>query len=344
MGSPTGIWTSVSGGMAQMQNMEVISNNMANANTVGFKKDEATFKEYLTSAEKVQDPVIDIPRTVFKDSDFYHFDGRENAMVTVDGVHANHSQGHFQMTNSPLDLAIDGPGYFAIQTPAGLRFSRAGDFKLDGRGQIVTTEGYPLLGRAGEDPNAAAPATPTQTDANGAPIAAAAPIQQNPFELAMRAPASQDMLAPPPTADPNAAPKSADAGAKNTNLKPIVVNPEMLHGPGMGGENHKVRITDDGQIFSGDNLLGTVIIADFPDPKGLRKVGQNLFSNEKPDNIPSPGKNCRIRQGFLEQSNVNSVNEMVNLIKANRLFESNMRAIRTYNDMAGREANEVGKL
>lgn len=117
-----------------------------------------------------------------------------------------------------------------------------------------------------------------------------------------------------------------------------------MNGPGLGGENHKIAITMDGHIYSGENLLGTLVIADFPDPKALRKVGHNLFANDRADNVPSPGKDAQLKQGFLEQSNVNSVNEIVNLIKANRLFESNMRAIKTYNDMAGKEANEVGKL
>src|SRR5271155_3694152 len=117
MGSPNGLWTAVSGGMAQSQNLDIIANNLANVNTTGFKKDDPAFKEYLTSAERPPSPAIDIPRTIFKDSDFYHFDGREDVMVNVDHVHTDHSQGGFKNTNGPFDIAIDGPGFFAVAAP-----------------------------------------------------------------------------------------------------------------------------------------------------------------------------------------------------------------------------------
>ena len=69
-----------------------------------------------------------------------------------------------------------------------------------------------------------------------------------------------------------------------------------------------------------------------------------MYQNMDPANVPVPARNNKVAQGFLEQSNVNTVSEIVNLLKANRIYEGNMRAIRTYNDMAGKEANEVGKL
>src|SRR5580693_6523642 len=111
MGSPSGIWTAVSGGMAQSQNVDTIANNLANVNTTGFKKDTPTFKEYLTVYERPLSPDIDMPHTVFKDSDFYHFDGKEHAFVNVDHINTDHTQGTLKMTNSALDFAVDGSGF-----------------------------------------------------------------------------------------------------------------------------------------------------------------------------------------------------------------------------------------
>ncbi|MBI2605444.1 MAG: flagellar hook basal-body protein [Deltaproteobacteria bacterium] len=125
MGSPTGIWTSVSGAMAQSQNVDTIANNLANVNTTGFKKDAPVFKEYLASQERATTPVVDIPRTAFKDADFYHTDGLENTMVNVDRITTDHGQGTFKNTSAPFDVAIDGPGFFALKTPGGLMFTRA---------------------------------------------------------------------------------------------------------------------------------------------------------------------------------------------------------------------------
>lgn len=320
MSSPTGMWTSVSGGMAQSQNIDTIANNIANANTVAFKKDEATFKEYLTSVEHPPDPAIDIPRTIFKDSDFYHFDGRENAMVNLDQVHTDQTAGSLKMTNSSFDLAIDGPGYFAIRTPQGMMFTRAGDFKMDAKGQLVTSEGYPVLGTgaaAGAAPGAAPGVAPTPGGATDQTNSATQASVENPFAIEERSPAGVQGQPPKPSA-----------------LQPII----------LASASSKILIDGNGKVFSGEDLLGSIAVAEFPDTNKLRKIGSNLFLNEGGPNVPVLAKQSRVRQGFLEQSNVNVVSEMVNLIKANRSYEGNMRAIRTYNDMAGKEANEVGKL
>ena len=78
------IWVPLSGQVAQQHKVETIANNVANANTVGFKKDQIVFKEHLTALTKGIDD-IDIPRKEFSPADFYHTQGAENAMVAVDG-------------------------------------------------------------------------------------------------------------------------------------------------------------------------------------------------------------------------------------------------------------------
>jgi flagellar basal-body rod protein FlgG len=106
----------------------------------------------------------------------------------------------------------------------------------------------------------------------------------------------------------------------------------------------KLLITSTGEIFAGETRMGALALAEFPDATRLNKTTSTLYTNIAPENVPSISKNTRVRQGFIESSNVNPVNELVELLKANRTFESNMKAIKSYNDMAGKEANEVGKL
>jgi flagellar basal-body rod protein FlgG len=289
--------------MAQSQNLDVIANNLANANTTGFKRDTPTFKEYLTAVERPPSPDIDIPRTAFKDSDFYHFDGREHAMVNVDHVHTDHAQGTLKMTNGPFDLAIDGPGFFAVKTPAGTMYTRAGDFKVGGDGVLVTNDGYPVLGLTGDAATLRSPAsvnpfsTPQGAAAAGAP---GAPVPQPPIIT--------------------------------VNLKDALT------------AGTKVMVTPDGEVFAGDQQVALLAVAEFADPRLLQKATSSLYTNPDPANVARVAADSRVKQGFLETSNVNPVSELVELLKANRMFESNMRAIKAYSDMAGKEANEVGKL
>ncbi len=316
MGSPSGLWTSVSGGQAQSQNIDTISNNIANANTVGYKKDEIAFKEYLTSVENPGDPVIDIPRTAFKDSDFYHHDGRENAMVDVQGVHTDHAQGHYKQTGGAFDLAVEGPGFFALQTPQGIQYTRAGAFLMNAQGQLVNADGHQLLGLNADGVEALEAARTAaqeqQQSAQGAPTAQVQPAAPNLFATALQR-------------------QPAQVGS---TLGPIVV----------GAPASKVTVSAQGRIYEGDTLLGAVVLAEFPDVKRLKKAAGTTFVNEDPTNTPLPARLSRVHQGALEQSNVNATSELVNLIKANRLFEGNMRALKVYGDMAAKEANEVGKL
>ncbi len=310
MASPSGLWTAVSGGVAQNQNIDVIANNIANSKTVAFKKDEATFKEYLAAVERPQDPVIDIPRTAFRDSDFYHHDGRENSMVILDKVNTSHEQGHFRSTGAPFDLAIDGPGFFPVEAKDGMLFTRAGDFKINSEGVLVTSGGLPVLALGPDSIDLLEQPQPGTPEQNATSTAAV-----NPFIRAGRLPAS-------------------NVDTATQTLKPLVI-PQTAN---------KIVITTAGKVYDGENLLGALVTAEFPNTTSLRKLGNNFFINEDPANVPRPSKESRLTQGFLEQSNVNTVSELVNLMRANRMFEGSMKAIRAYNDMATKEANEVGKL
>lgn len=344
MGSPNGLWTAVSGAMAQSQNLDIVANNLANTNTVGFKKDTPTFKEYLTSIERPPPPDVDIPRTIFKDSDFYHFDGRENTKVTIDKTHTNHAQGNFKMTNNPFDLAIDGNAYFTLYAPSGLAFTRAGDFKVNAQGQLVTTDGHFVLALAGEAEalRSAAQAqtqqvvegVAAQPQAAGQPTGGQPPLTVGQRSLASVNPFSSSSLIGGLT---GATPPVQQPATPQPLLRVISVQESLVTG-------QKIYITAEGEMFSGETPIGTLALAEFSDPRRLEKVSSTLFKNKDSTNVPRIAMDSRVRQGFLETSNVNPVAELVELLKANRMFESNMRAIKSYSEMATKEANEVGKL
>ena len=150
--SSKGIYTALSGAMAQNQRLETIANNIANANTTGFKKDEQVFREYITANEKPPD-VIQVPREPASVERFYDMQGGDKAFAESVGTYSNHSQGALKNTGGTLDLAIEGEGFFEVLTPSGLRLTRNGSFKTDSQGRLVNSEGHLVLGQGvGADP------------------------------------------------------------------------------------------------------------------------------------------------------------------------------------------------
>ena len=140
------IWVSVSGAVAQQRNVETIANNVANANTPGFKKDKLVFKEYLTALDKGIDD-IDLPNKEWKPDDFYKTYGAQNAHVKVDASYTNFSQGQLTPTSNPLDVALNGKGFFEVLTPNGIRYTRRGTFTINQQGELVTDQGYAVLNK-----------------------------------------------------------------------------------------------------------------------------------------------------------------------------------------------------
>jgi flagellar basal-body rod protein FlgF len=114
--------------------LEVIANNIANVNTTGFKADRSLFEEYLNSGAH--------------EDNFIGFD-RRISYVQDRGTYRDVSQGALQQTSNPLDVALDGDGFFAVQTAGGERYTRDGNFQLDNQGQLVTANGDLVLGNAG---------------------------------------------------------------------------------------------------------------------------------------------------------------------------------------------------
>lgn len=119
------MYTVLSGAKVQMRRLDVITHNLANLNTVGFKSDRMAFSEIVKGNIEDRD--------------------RAGGMVEVSEQRMDFSQGALQQTGNPLDLAISGEGFFVIDTPRGERYTRSGDFTLSANGTIITPLGDNLL-------------------------------------------------------------------------------------------------------------------------------------------------------------------------------------------------------
>ncbi|MDR2825841.1 MAG: flagellar hook-basal body complex protein, partial [Deltaproteobacteria bacterium] len=133
------LWTAASGMVAQQLNIDVISNNLANVNTTGFKKNRAEFEDLMYQNMKIAGSITGTG-------------GDQRIPVGIQvgmGVRAlsvakEFSQGDYQNTNNPLDLAIEGDGFFLVQVNGEDMYTRAGAFKLNQDGTVVTANGYVL--------------------------------------------------------------------------------------------------------------------------------------------------------------------------------------------------------
>jgi len=243
----------LSGAIAQQAKMELITNNLANVGTSGFKKDIAVFKGILAAQDEtlgISDSALGPPATF----------GTFSHTVT------DFSPGAIKMTGEPLDIAIEGEGFFAISTPNGTQYTRNGNFTLNADG-LLSLGVFPVEGVSG------------------------------PITL----PAGQVII---------------DTSGK------ISVK---------GGEAGSEPIEID-----------TIPIYTFSKPNNLKKVGGNLFEVVGGGAIPS--LDAAMLQGALEASNVNPVEEMVAMIEVMRLYEASQKAIQTADEIAGKAANELGRL
>lgn len=141
------LWVPLSGAIAQQRNVETIANNVANANTPGFKKEQVVFKEYLAALQK-GDSQADLPQKEWKPEDFYRSYNAEDAFVKVDGAYTLHEQGQLSPTGNAFDNALNGPGFFEVLTPNGVRFTRKGNLSINNDGKLVTDQGFLLLSKS----------------------------------------------------------------------------------------------------------------------------------------------------------------------------------------------------
>jgi flagellar basal-body rod protein FlgF len=121
-----GIYAATAGAVAQSSALDTTANNIANATTAGFRADRITFREALATARSVDLSQVGTGTT--------RVDAQAGALTT---------------TENPLDLALDGDGYFGVQTPNGPRYTRAGNFQIDDQRNLVTSEGFAVRGEGG---------------------------------------------------------------------------------------------------------------------------------------------------------------------------------------------------
>lgn len=131
-----GLYTATSGMLQQERRLDVISNNLANINTVGFKKETPTFETYLREGKK-------FPETIIRES---LYNKTINSAVSLAHIGVDFSSGNLKETGKTFDLALSNPNaFFAIDTPFGVKFTRAGNFMLDENGTLVTQEGFKVI-------------------------------------------------------------------------------------------------------------------------------------------------------------------------------------------------------
>ncbi len=128
----SGLYSALSGSVAAMKRMDVISNNLANVNTPGYKKDKMLFESMLAGA--VNPPAVAQASTA-------------DPLLQRESVFVDYSAGTVVQTGNALDLAIDGDGFFVVQTPQGRVYTRQGNFRLAADGTLVTSDGFPVMGQ-----------------------------------------------------------------------------------------------------------------------------------------------------------------------------------------------------
>lgn len=133
-----GIYTAGSGMLAESIRNDAIANNLANANTAGYKKDVAVLKDFQSLLIK---RINDGPNK--------QEIGSLGSGAVVDEIATNHAVGIMRQTGNPLDLAIEGRGFFTVETPNGIRYTRNGSFTRNGRDELVTLDGYRVIGDNG---------------------------------------------------------------------------------------------------------------------------------------------------------------------------------------------------
>ncbi|MDD2623859.1 MAG: flagellar basal-body rod protein FlgG [Candidatus Riflebacteria bacterium] len=249
------LWSASTGMKGQELNIAVVSNNLSNVTTTGFKKSRVDFQDLMYQT-------ITEPGAPISADASYPVGIQVGHGVKPVATQRMFTQGEFQQTDQALDVVIEGDGFFQIQLPNGdTAYTRDGAWKLSGDGTIVTSDGYTVL-----------------------------PEVQVP----------------------------AEAIGLNITSGGIIA----------------VKMSEDADL----EVLGQIELADFVNPAGLKSIGNNLYqqsgsSGEAVVGIPNTEGFGSIAQGFTEMANVKVVEEMVNMIVAQRAYEANSKTIQTSDSM-----------
>lgn len=242
-----GMLAAISGNLVAQQRLDVLSNNLANVNTSGFKRDRLIFGNVLGS---VKIPSQETGTT------------SAEPMMAVASFATDYADGPLKQTGNTFDLALEGSGFFVINTPDGRAYTRQGNFHIDANNKLVNLDGFELMGSGG----------------------------------------------------------------------PITIT---------GGS---VVIDSKGGVIVDGNQVASLAVVDFPKPYELEKIGNVQFKSAGSEADEQPVKGTMVKQGYLEDSNVNPLIEMAQLIETNRYYESCVKAIQNYDNIAGKTVNEFGKL
>jgi flagellar basal-body rod protein FlgG len=244
------------GMLAQQLNVDVISNNIANMTTTGYKRQRAAFQDMIYQN-------IDRPGSTSSDQGTTIPSGIQLGLgVRPAAVYRMHEQGTLRQTENPLDVAITGKGFFQVELPNGeIAYTRDGTFQINENGELVTVQGYLV------DPGITIPADATSIDIN---------------------------------------------------------------------QEGEVLVKIGGQQTIQN--VGQIELATFINPAGLEAIGDNFLLETDASGSPTtgtPGSDDlgTVRQASLEQSNVNVVEEITNLITAQRSYEMNSNVISTSDEM-----------
>lgn len=249
------LWISKTGLEAQQTRMSVVSNNLANVNTTGFKRGRAEFEDLLyqnvrqVGAQSSQDTRL--PSGLML--------GKGVRTVSTEKLF---TQGNVVQTGKDLDVAVNGRGFFQVLLPDGnLGYTRAGSFQMNNQGQFVTPNGY--------------------------------------------------------------------------LVQPEITVPQTAQSVTIGNDGTvSVKLAGEAE----PSQIGTLELVDFINPAGLQPIGENLYTESAASGAPQadiPGMNGlgMLAQGALESSNVNVVEELVNMIETQRAYEMNSKAISTVDQM-----------
>jgi flagellar basal-body rod protein FlgG len=249
------LYIAATGMRAQQDQMDVISNNLANVNTDGFKGSRAVFEDLLY--QTVRQPGAQSTQQSMLPSGLQQGTGVQE--VATERLY---TQGNLQKTGNSKDVAINGNGFFQVLMPDGTTsYTRDGAFQSDAQGRLVTSSGYPV--------------------------------------------------------------------------QPPIVVPQNATSLTIGSDG-VVSITTPGNAAT--TQIGAFQLATFINPTGLQAQGENLFAETASSgapNITAPGVNAagKLEQGYVEASNVNVVQELVNMIQTQRAYEINSKAVTTSDQM-----------
>lgn len=259
------LYTAATGSQTQQFNIDIIANNVANVNTTGYKKARAEFQDLISQTYRAAGSI--------GDQGTIDPVGIQVGLGTkVSATQRVFLPGSIMQTGNPLDMAIQGEGFFQVLLDSGeVAYSRDGNFKHDANGTVVTSDGYPL------QPNITVPNDTTE----------------------------------------------------------IVI-----------GLNGTVSVRQAGQTDL--TQVGQIQLARFSNPAGLESIGRNLFqltpaSGPAIQGTAGQGEFAKttINQGFLEGSNVQIVEELINLITAQRAFEANSKVIQASDEVLKVSNNTV---